>query len=186
MGKRTIRIKNIEDFNKLVTIANDEKVEVLIDESMIKILLDSDIEDIHSPNINLILEIEDMSKLPIEELKLYQSKIKINSVRIKEDIYNSYNTYYDYSTEDYIEIREQVDHIISFTDETQSDLEKFLTIYKIIGESINYDYFIDENWNKIPSVWSDNQNLIRWTIRRNHSLCGLFKNITAGVEMCWN
>lgn len=185
--KKPIRIKSMDDYEKLSRILNNEKADVIIDKSMIKAFLDTDLEYIQNANLNFVLEIEDMSKLSIEDLESYQTKIKLNKIRIKEEMAeDSYEEYDDYSIEDYVELKKQVNYILSFTDESQSDLEKFLIIYKIIGESITYDEFMDECGNMNPSVWNDNQNLIRRLIRRNYGLCWLFKNSKTNLKMCRN
>ena len=177
-----VSIRSIEDYEKLLKIVNNENIEIIIDKKLAQELIKENLEI--SPNFNVTLEIEDMIDLSNEELDELETKIKIDKVNIKSKIECREDD--SYSIKDYRDLRRQIDYIVSFTDESQSELEKFLTIYKIIGESIVYDEFIDSYLNSKPSVWKDNQNLIRRFIRRSYCLCWLFQNFRASFKMCRN
>ena len=177
-----VSIRSIEDYEKLLKIVNNENIEIIIDKKLAQELIKGNLEI--SLNFNVTLEIDDMIDLSNEELDELETKIKIDKVNIKSKI--EYREDDSYSIKDYRDLRRQIDYIVSFTDESQSELEKFLTIYKIIGESIVYDEFIDSYLNSKPSVWKDNQNLIRRFIRRSYCLCWLFQNFRASFKMCRN
>ena len=65
----------------------------------------------------------------------------------------------EYSDDVYNELEQQAEYILSFIDDSQSDLEKFLTIYMILGSSIYYDKYLDERGDIRASNWDGNQNL---------------------------
>ncbi len=65
----------------------------------------------------------------------------------------------EYSDQNYEDIEKQAEYLLSFTDDSQSNLEKFLTIYTMLGKSIYYDNYFDERGRKKPAKWPGNQNL---------------------------
>ncbi len=68
-----------------------------------------------------------------------------------------------YSDEEYNELNNQAQNIIDIANNFQTDLEKLLTIYYILGKNIYYDYYWDEYGKLVPSNWDGNQSLVRWT-----------------------
>ena len=67
----------------------------------------------------------------------------------------------NYTDEKYVELETQAKKILSAVDTSKPEIEKFLTIYHILGKSIFYDSYWDINNNYRASVWDGNQNLER-------------------------
>ena len=177
-----VEINSIEEYKELLEIKGKENISIIINKSIMKELLNNNI--VIDSDINIILKIENMSNLSNKELDKLISINNFKTIRIFKDGKGS--GYNDYSINDYKELYDQIIYILSFIDEDESELEKFLTIYKIIGESIYYDNYFDFYSGSKPSDWIDNQNLIRRIIRRNYCMCRIFRYFKTNIIYCWN
>lgn len=137
-------IYSIEEFNFWNSIPNLEmlpnKIEVRSKEDLkayLELLGDN-------KNINTIV-IDNMSILTIEQIKLLSQEYNINNVVVAAELGKPEKApdKYMYTIDEYINMRERIDEILADVDMTAPEIERFLTIYKKIGETI--EYAIDED-----------------------------------------
>ena len=73
----------------------------------------------------------------------------------------------EYSDETFNELEAQAENILKFIDESQTELQKFLSVYLMLGLSVFYDKYWDYNGEIRPAQWDGNQDLERSIIRRS-------------------
>ena len=73
----------------------------------------------------------------------------------------------EYSDETFNELESQAENILKFIDESQTELQKFLSVYLMLGLSVFYDKYWDYNGKIRPAQWDGNQDLERSIIRRS-------------------
>lgn len=109
---------------------------------------------------NITLAIEDMSILPIDMISSISEMTNVNSVYIpgqKKDFIHTKMNRYEYSLENYIKLRSKIDKILEDVDSNSPEINRFLDIYRKLGESISY------SWDEVtdePSERNEAHSLI--------------------------
>ena len=163
-----IRIGSVEEYKTLINYLKSNKItnEIIIPKIVLQHLNKENIE----VDQKFILEIEDITQLTNEELNDFMKTNEIESIEIKTGKKHNLSDTYSYpiySTEEYIDMNNQVNNIVSYIDESMTDLEKILTVNYILGKSIIYEY---DSSLLNAAIWEDNQNMVRWIIRRKNCM----------------
>lgn len=157
-------IKNYEEYKKLVKLNSKEEINVVVDKETLAKIYAEGISPKNNSNINITLEIEDISKLSKDELEKYTDVINIKNICIKyQDELKMAND--NFTLQEYKDIQDQMNNIIKNIDESQTEIEKFMTIYQILGKSIEYDY-TNYNFSLKPSEREEAYNVIGRIVRR--------------------
>ena len=83
--------------------------------------------------------IDDMSIFTTEQVRELSEQYGINNISVVgEFVYESIPDRYNYTIDEYVELREKIDDILTDIDMSAPEIEKFLTIYKKLGKSIIY------------------------------------------------
>ncbi len=155
-----IKIENEQEYQSLLEIAGNEKVEVLINKNIIH---DVSTKQSKIPqNIDFIIEIKDMSELSEAELNSISSKVNIKSIYIPSTSFTPLEKRDCYSIEEYIILKDKVDEILSQIDNSRPEFDKFMQIYQILANLIEYEYDDDGE----PSPREEAHNLKGRIIRR--------------------
>lgn len=125
----------------------------------IRICCSEDIQNLINYGVknSISLYISDMSVLSIEDLQKLSNEINISKIYIsseheEEEEFNTMYNRYDYTIEEYIDLKKAIDRILADVDLDAPDIEKFLQIYKKLGNSIVYDFDNDGEPNKRPEA----------------------------------
>ena len=135
-----VKIRNTADLEKLNTLSNNSSAKLNIDMSDIATI--DGLQGDMSKSINL--SINNMPELDIEKLELMETQYNLNQIYMGKE-YKSSNDkdlsanaeWYDIDT--YKKLRMEIDTLVQEI-EGNSDIEKFLEIYKRIGNKISYDH----------------------------------------------
>lgn len=108
---------------------------------------------------NITILIDDMSTLPLGMITNISRKTNVDSIYVPENEQNSEykKDRYVYSLKSYLELRSKIDEILENVDRDSPEINRFLDIYRKLGESISY------SWNEVtdePSERDEAHNLI--------------------------
>jgi len=155
-----IKIENEQEYQELLQIAGDENVEVLTSKECLQELFASGHEV--TSNLEFHLEIEDMSQLSEEELSAISDKVIIKSIYIPAKSDEAMQEKDCYSVEEYTMLKDKVDTILSQVDSSKPEIDRFMQIYQILGETIEYEYDDDGE----PAKRNEAHNLKGRIVRR--------------------
>lgn len=116
-----IKLQNKSDLSRFLEIleANKESLKSLI-------------------NLDTII-IDDMSTWTSGQVKEISELYGVNNILVaNEFVYKRNPDRYNYTIDEYVELREKIDDILTDVDMSAPEIEKFLTIYKKLGKSIVY------------------------------------------------
>lgn len=133
-----IKIENEQEYQALLQIAGDENVEILTNKDFLQKLFTSGHEV--PANLDFHLEIDNMSQLSEEELSSSSDKVSIKSIYIPAKSDETMQEKDSYSIEEYTMLKDKVDSILSQVDSSKPELDRFMQIYQILGETIEYEY----------------------------------------------
>lgn len=101
--------------------------------------------EILEPNKNVLknpdttIIIDDMSIFSAEQIRILSKQYGINNISVTgEFVYEYIPARYNYTIDEYVELREKIDDILTEIDMSAPEIEKFLAIYKKLGKSIVY------------------------------------------------
>ena len=133
-----IKVENEQEYQALLQIAGDENVEVLTSKECLQELFTSG-HDVPS-NLVFHLEIDNMSQLSEKELTSISDKVNIKSIYIPATSNEAMQEKDSYSIEEYTMLKDKVDTILSQLDSSKPEVDRFMQIYQILGETIEYEY----------------------------------------------
>ncbi len=148
-----IKIESEQEYQTLLQMIGDENVEVHTSKNILQELFTRG-QEVPS-NLNFYLEIEDMSELSVEELSFISNKANIKSVYIPAKSNENMQEKDSYSIEEYTILKDKIDTILSQVDNSKPEFDRFMQIYRILGESIEYEYDDDGE----PSSRTEAHNL---------------------------
>lgn len=89
-------------------------------------------------NLDTII-IEDMSIFTTEQVRIISEQYGINNISVVgEFVYQDIPDRYNYTIDEYVELKGKIDDILTDIDMSVPETEKFLAIYKKLGKSIVY------------------------------------------------
>jgi len=89
-------------------------------------------------NLDTII-IDDMSIFTTEQVRELSEQYGINNISVVgEFVYKSIPARYNYTIDEYVELRGKIDDILTDIDMSTPEIERFLAIYKKLGKSIVY------------------------------------------------
>lgn len=133
-----IKISNEEDYNKLQEISDGKDIEILVDKSTLKTLINKKNE--LEKNNNFIIEAQDMSELSNQELENISNKANIESIYIPPREDRTIESRDCYSIEEYYLLKNKIDNVLSQVDNSKPDIDRFMQIYQILGKTIEYEF----------------------------------------------
>lgn len=173
-----IKVRNIEDLKKVISLSDNKNIEIDIDINDFKKI--SEIDD----NIKVNVVITDMSELTLDEVEELEERYNLNKITIYQpsngkliDDFGDANSInrerYDVDT--YKQLRREIDFITSGIDLDSLEIEKFLEIYKRLGNKISYDW-------EHKDVDEENGTLLLGGYPPAHNLVGGLLNNTCVCE----
>ncbi len=155
-----IKIESEEEFQTLLQIAGDENIEIITSKDLIQKLFTSGYEI--PSNFDFHLEIDNMSQLSEKELDSISDKVNIKSIYIFSKSNETFQKKDSYSIEEYTMLKDKIDSILSQVDSSKPEIDRFMQIYRILGETIDYEYDDDGE----PSSRLEAHNLKGRIVRR--------------------
>lgn len=122
-------IVNITDLEKTIDNVNFYKINklcIILDD---KIDLNIYMKTLKKIKNNVSIAIKDILYLDLETTKKLRDRIHVEYINILENRYE-FNVKHTYSIDEYITLREEFDKIKAEVPETNSEIEKFLTLYE--------------------------------------------------------
>lgn len=139
-----IKARTQSDIEKIMQLSKGANISINIDISDLKLI--SEIPE----SFQIDISISSMSELSLEDIENLEKKYHLNNVLIQQesneltdlkgnvDAISRLRESYDVNT--YKELRKEIDSIIEGIDLKRSDIEKFLEVYKRLGNKISYDW----------------------------------------------
>lgn len=139
-----IKARTQSDIEKIMRLSRGTNVSINIDISDLKLI--SEIPD----SFQLDVSISDMSELNLEDIEELEGKYHLSNILIQQesnglkdlkgnaDAISRLSETYDIGT--YKQLRKEIDSIIEGIDPRSSDIERFLEVYKRLGNKISYDW----------------------------------------------
>lgn len=135
------------------------------------------------------IAIKDVSCLTVKEAKTLREELKIKNIKVVDfdEALQYEKNRYTYPIDNYIKLRTEIDKQLEQINSEADELLKFLQIYRIIGENVNYDETLEDNFLSFAGK-KDNSSYIEKALNfRNCASNGfaeLLKNMLAciGIE----
>lgn len=175
-----IKIKSKQEYQTLLQMVGDENVEVYTSKNILQEIVTRG-QEVPS-NLNFYIEIENMSELSVEELNFISDKTNIKSVYIPATSTEFIQEKDNYSIEEYTMLKDKVDTILSQVDNSKPEFDRFMQIYRILGESIEYEYDDDGEPTSRAEAYNLKGRIARWKM----CMCGICKNFTTSTKIFRN
>lgn len=149
-----LSFNNIESFNSFY---RNKKGRTYTNEKPVISINESEAENLDKiklpPYIDTIaIHMQNINSIPVEKLEVLSQKVNLELyVTVENEIeniagYGKIKKYY-YTFEDFKKIKEKIGEIVEDIDPKESQLVKFLKVYKKLGKLIDYDYDNDGEAN---------------------------------------
>lgn len=139
-----IKARTQSDIEKIMQLSKGANISINIDISDLKMI--SEIPE----SFQIDISISDMSELSLEDIENLEKKHHINNVLIEQESNELTDLQGDtdarsrltesYDINAYKKLRKEIDSIIEGIDLKSDDIEKFLEVYKRLGNKISYDW----------------------------------------------
>lgn len=131
----TLDVKDFEYIYKKSNLYKIQRINVIINEKEDK---NNYIKQLKKLKKETTITIKDFSSLNIEQAKKLKETIMLESIKIESDSQ-------EYSIDTYIQVRSEIDKIIENISKHVGEIEKFLEIYKFLGNE--FELVNDKNIN---------------------------------------
>lgn len=155
-----IKIESEQEYQSLLQILDGEKIDVIADKGVVTSLCANG-QDVPE-NMSFVLQIQDMSELSDIELSAISDNINIQSIHIPSVSNGTMESKDCYSIEEYGVLKEKIDNILSQVDNSKPEIDRFMQVYQILGQSIEYEFDDDGE----PASRQEAHNLKGRIIRR--------------------
>lgn len=100
------------------------------------------------------LEVKDFSYISVDDAKILQEKLKIDSINIidSEGFLSYKHKDIKYTIEEYIEIREKLDEFAEKAKMYDQDINRFLCVYKEIALALEKDYNVEKSTSDVSDI----------------------------------
>ncbi|MCI8277735.1 MAG: hypothetical protein HFJ46_07530 [Clostridia bacterium] len=147
----TVNTINLEEIIDKVQLAKVNKLVLVVDKVN---NIAENIQKIKSVRNNISLAIKDVSYITKEEAILFEDKLCVKYINIidAEDEVNYNNCRVSYEIKDYIRLREEIEKFTSRVEGLETDIQKFLKLYRLIAEEIKLDNLVEEATTDITNL----------------------------------
>jgi transglutaminase/protease-like cytokinesis protein 3 len=139
----TLNATDLEEFEKEIDISKINSLLLIIEQ---KIEIEDYLEKLNKINGKISLAIKDVSMISKQQAeKLKELNIEYINILDLDGVFHSKNDRNCYSIDCYIKLRECVDELVKKVSTRSTKIERFLELYKVIIENIDYDDFVEDN-----------------------------------------
>ena len=133
----TIKINNMQEYEQLLTVLENEKVDIIITKDMLGIIGDTNNELLS--NLNFEIELKDMTELSKENANEIAQRNAVKGVYLLDE--NGERKEKNcYAIDEYILLNEKIEKILSNIDESTPEIERFMKIYQTLANVIEYEF----------------------------------------------
>lgn len=145
-----IKVNNKDEYEKLMTTYNEIPKDIIISREFLLQMLNGEVEI--SKELTVSLWIKFLSELSDELLGIIEKNRLVSSIEITYGLKPTN----EYTINELIEIKETCSELANSVDMSLSELERFMSIYQILGREIEYEFDDDGE----PSSRKEAHNLV--------------------------
>jgi len=127
----TVSTDNLKCVTQKMNLCKIDTIKIIINEEN---NIMANIKNLKKLRKGITISVENISDLDINELEEIKNNVSVNRIYIRDEIGEK-----TYPVNSYINIRNEIDNMIKDIDNDLTEAEKFLKVYRILGENIEVD-----------------------------------------------